>query len=267
MANLLDSRKDKISSLVDSFNAHESLLEKAKKALVFYQKLMSNVTDLLRKVKKSIEENGREMDAVMASLAAPKNNPGESHLLTIQKSDLCFDLGQAISSKPTLKDYMAAGAGSQRFGPSSAQPSHCSMPNQPYIMSYQPRFTPSPNAFPQIQAGMQFPSTIQGQSNHCATSGGGQFWPSVGQPYPSGGQMTNPVTTQFNPPMDQFNPPFSQAHYNPSANPLNPVISSQNHPSFPPHSQSQGYQHPNNQIGMHAQQQQQPQNPNDLSLI
>lgn len=70
MASLLDSRKEKINNLVESFNAFQALLDKANRALEFYQKLLANVSELLKKVRKSIEENGKEKDAAIAALTS-----------------------------------------------------------------------------------------------------------------------------------------------------------------------------------------------------
>merc|ERR1711962_672247 len=93
VADLIEARREKISTLIDSFNVYENLTLKSSKALEFYEKLNTNVSDLKKKVSKAMEENEQEKDAVIAKLAAPK--PSAS--------------AQAPpSTKPTLKDYLNA---------------------------------------------------------------------------------------------------------------------------------------------------------------
>ena len=72
MADLIEARQEKISTLIDSFNVYENLTLKSSKALEFYEKLNTNVSDLKKKVSKAMEENEQEKDAVIAKLAAPK---------------------------------------------------------------------------------------------------------------------------------------------------------------------------------------------------
>ena len=75
VADLIDARREKISSLIDSFAFYENLTVKSSKALEFYEKLNTNVGDLQKKVSEAMEENEREKDAVIAKLAPPK--PGK----------------------------------------------------------------------------------------------------------------------------------------------------------------------------------------------
>ena len=75
VANLIDARREKISSLIDSFAVYENLTVKSSKALEFYEKLNTNVGDLQKKVSEAMEENEHEKDAVIAKLAPPK--PGK----------------------------------------------------------------------------------------------------------------------------------------------------------------------------------------------
>jgi len=75
VADLIDARREKISSLIDSFAVYENLAVKSSKALEFYEKLNTNVGDLQKKVSEAMEENEREKDAVIAKLAPPK--PGK----------------------------------------------------------------------------------------------------------------------------------------------------------------------------------------------
>ena len=75
VADLIDARREKISSLIDSFAVYENLTVKSSKALEFYEKLNTNVGDLQKKVSEAMEENEREKDAVIAKLAPPK--PGK----------------------------------------------------------------------------------------------------------------------------------------------------------------------------------------------
>ena len=72
VADLIEARQEKISTLIDSFNVYENLTLKSSKALEFYEKLNTNVSDLKKKVSKAMEENEQEKDAVIAKLAAPK---------------------------------------------------------------------------------------------------------------------------------------------------------------------------------------------------
>ena len=72
VADLIEARREKISTLIDSFNVYENLTLKSSKALEFYEKLNTNVSDLKKKVSKAMEENEQEKDAVIAKLAAPK---------------------------------------------------------------------------------------------------------------------------------------------------------------------------------------------------
>ena len=74
VSDLIELRKDKIISLCDSFTEYEKLIDKASKAVEFYEKLSKNVSDLQKSVQKAIEENEREKDAVIAKIA-PK--PGK----------------------------------------------------------------------------------------------------------------------------------------------------------------------------------------------
>ena len=74
VADLIEARNEKIRSLIDSFKAYENLLGKAKKAVEFYEKLNSNLQDLMKKVEKTMSENEKEKDAVIAKLATPKGN-------------------------------------------------------------------------------------------------------------------------------------------------------------------------------------------------
>ena len=75
VADLIDARREKISSLIDSFAFYENLTVKSSKALEFYEKLNTNVGDLQKKVSEAMEENEHEKDAVIAKLAPPK--PGK----------------------------------------------------------------------------------------------------------------------------------------------------------------------------------------------
>ena len=68
VADLIQARKDKISSLVETFEAYESLHEKVSKAVEFYEKLAKNVGDLQTKVQKSAEEKKREAEAALAKM-------------------------------------------------------------------------------------------------------------------------------------------------------------------------------------------------------
>ena len=74
VADLIEARNEKIRGLIDSFKAYENLLGKAKKAVEFYEKLNSNLQDLMKKVEKTMSENEKEKDAVIAKLATPKGN-------------------------------------------------------------------------------------------------------------------------------------------------------------------------------------------------
>ena len=65
VADLIQNRKDKISSLVDTFEAYESLNEKVSKAVEFYEKLAKNISDLQTKVQKSVVEKKREAKAAL----------------------------------------------------------------------------------------------------------------------------------------------------------------------------------------------------------
>ena len=71
VADLIDARREKISSLIDSFAVYENLTVKSSKALEFYEKLNTNVGDLQKKVSEAMEENEHEKDAVIAKLAPP----------------------------------------------------------------------------------------------------------------------------------------------------------------------------------------------------
>merc|ERR1740129_321078 len=94
VADLIDARREKISSLIDSFAVYENLTVKSSKALEFYEKLNTNVGDLQKKVSEAMEENEREKDAVIAKLAPPKPVTPSAPV---------------PSSRPTLKDYINAG--------------------------------------------------------------------------------------------------------------------------------------------------------------
>ena len=72
VADLIDARREKISSLIDSYAVYQNLTVKSSKALEFYEKLNTNVGDLQKKVSEAMEENEREKDAEIAKLAPPK---------------------------------------------------------------------------------------------------------------------------------------------------------------------------------------------------
>ena len=75
VANLIEARKEKIQSLMDSFQAYENLLLKAKKAVDFYEQLNTNIQDLAKKVEKTMLDNEKEKDTTIAKLTStPKGN-------------------------------------------------------------------------------------------------------------------------------------------------------------------------------------------------
>ena len=65
VADLIQNRKDKISSLVETFEAYESLNEKVSKAVDFYEKLAKNTSDLQTKVQKSVVDKKKEAKAAL----------------------------------------------------------------------------------------------------------------------------------------------------------------------------------------------------------
>ena len=65
VADLIQNRKDKISSLVETFEAYESLNEKVSKAVEFYEKLAKNTSDLQTKVQKSVVDKKKEAKAAL----------------------------------------------------------------------------------------------------------------------------------------------------------------------------------------------------------
>jgi hypothetical protein len=73
VADLIEARRERISSLVDSYNSFEGLLHKSSKAMEFYEKLNSNITKLQKKIETAVNENEREKDAVMAKFAGPSS--------------------------------------------------------------------------------------------------------------------------------------------------------------------------------------------------
>ena len=72
VADLIEARKEKIQSLIESFKAYENLFQMAKKAVEFYETLNSNIQDLIKKVEKTMAQNENEKDAIIAKLATPK---------------------------------------------------------------------------------------------------------------------------------------------------------------------------------------------------
>ena len=72
VADLIEARKEKIQSLIESFKAYENLFQMAKKAVEFYETLNSNIQDLIKKVEKTMQQNENEKDAIIAKLATPK---------------------------------------------------------------------------------------------------------------------------------------------------------------------------------------------------
>ena len=66
VSELLEARKEMISSLVASFYAFDDLLIKAAKGLEFYAKLDSNVEKLFSRVKGVVEVQQEERDAILA---------------------------------------------------------------------------------------------------------------------------------------------------------------------------------------------------------
>merc|ERR1712029_431456 len=87
VADLIQNRKDKISSLVETFEAYESLNEKVSKAVEFYEKLAKNTSDLQTKVQKSVVDKKKEAKAAL---------------------DMMTKVNTTVASKPTLKDYLGA---------------------------------------------------------------------------------------------------------------------------------------------------------------
>ncbi len=71
MFELLEARKDMINSLVASYHAYDDLLHKAAKGLEFYDKLDSNVSKLLDKIRNIFETNQKKRDAILAKHAPP----------------------------------------------------------------------------------------------------------------------------------------------------------------------------------------------------
>ena len=74
VADLIEARKDKITSLVESFQAYENLTEKVSKAVEFYEKLSKNVGDLQKNVEKAVKDKLKEHEAAMAKLNKSKLN-------------------------------------------------------------------------------------------------------------------------------------------------------------------------------------------------
>ena len=74
VADLIEARKDKITSLVESFQAYENLTEKVSKAVEFYEKLSKNVGDLQKNVEKAVKDKLKEHEAAMAKLNKSKFN-------------------------------------------------------------------------------------------------------------------------------------------------------------------------------------------------
>merc|ERR1740122_611452 len=188
VADLIDARREKISSLIDSFAVYENLTVKSSKALEFYEKLNTNVGDLQKKVSEAMEENEREKDAVIAKLAPPKPVAPSAPV---------------PSSRPTLKDYMNAGGVPRPsvpgglpypgyINPATASNQGYQQPPNPATTSHQGYQQP-PMMYqqPQPQARFQPPTTSQSYQPQQQPGYPGQFPPTTGQqnyPYSTGYQ-------------------------------------------------------------------------------
>merc|ERR1740129_1389945 len=194
VADLIDARREKISSLIDSFAVYENLTVKSSKALEFYEKLNTNVGDLQKKVSEAMEENEREKDAVIAKLAPPKPVAPSAPV---------------PSSRPTLKDYMNAGG-----VPRPSVPGGLPYPGyiNPATASHQGYQQP-PMMYqqPQPQARFQPPTTSQSYQPQQQPGYPGQFPPTTGQqnyPYSTGYQ--NQTGQRFPNQQQQFYPGYPQ---------------------------------------------------------
>merc|ERR1740129_1311162 len=208
VADLIDARREKISSLIDSFAVYENLTVKSSKALEFYEKLNTNVGDLQKKVSEAMEENEREKDAVIAKLAPPKPVAPSAPV---------------PSSRPTLKDYMNAGGVPRPSVPGGlpypgyinpATTSHQAyqQPPNPAKTSHQGYQQP-PMMYqqPQPQARFRPPTTSQSYQPQQQPGYPGQFPPTTGQqnyPYSTGYQ--NQTGQRFPNQQQQFYPGYPQ---------------------------------------------------------
>ena len=209
---MIDARKEKTTSLIDSFNAYENLMKKMTKAIQFYQKLNNNVMDLQKKVKHALDEKEKEKDAVFAKLAAPKATAPPAMPAA------------AASSRPTLKDYLNAGATANMVRPNMPMPTPAYIPPNPMMYHQQP---PPPRPPPTTQ-GYQHPGMMN------------LGYPSAPGP---GVSMT---------PNQGYHPATSMPYQG-------------YHPMYPGHQPMPGQQQPAPPPSY--SQQQEPINPNDLSLI
>ena len=246
VADLIEARNEKIRSLIDSFKAYENLLGKAKKAVEFYEKLNSNLQDLMKKVEKTMSENEKEKDAVIAKLATPKGNLPKKfppqceklrNFLILKIYVIVAHIPTSVpSTRPTLKDYLNAGGGGQGFRPSAPagvpfnpQPHGYPMPNAPHQpYNVPPQVRPPQQGYHPLQPGQHQPHPH----------------PQQPQQYPVG-----------YPPAGSYPGNYSQ-----------PGFGGQNpHTVPPPHtSQPAGGQNP---YYAAAQQNNSSVNPNDMSLI
>ena len=110
VANLIEARKEKIQSLMDSFQAYENLLLKAKKAVDFYEQLNTNIQDLAKKVEKTMLDNEKEKDATIAKLTStPKGNLKIfilTHLILIIFNNLFSTIFSFNSNVPLSQTYI-----------------------------------------------------------------------------------------------------------------------------------------------------------------
>lgn len=90
MQDVLNKRKVTMSALIASYDTYDDLLSKAQKGLEFYNKLETNVTKLLQRVKGAANVQQEERDQIL------KKNKMDSPVIT----------APTTTRTPKLKDYL-----------------------------------------------------------------------------------------------------------------------------------------------------------------
>lgn len=117
--DLLNKRKTTMSALVTSYDTYDDLLSKAQKGLEFYNKLETNVTKLLQRIKSAINVQQEERDQML------KKN---------KIATTTANVTPTTSRTPKLKDYLD----SRKDSHSTAYTNRAATENSPWPPAIRP---------------------------------------------------------------------------------------------------------------------------------
>lgn len=205
---ILRKREGTVSALISSYDAYEDLIAKSSKGLEFYQKLETNLSKLLQRVKSTCKVQDEERDQMLAK--NKKTLPSAQTVTETERS--ATDSPVPSAGAPKLKDYlqnMKQGGTTGVGGYVSGYPSvSVGQVSGAYYNAYHQ--VTAPVTSPQ-------PSTCYDHSGSSsqlpADSANSQLWVPAIRPAPLGSEGTSEQTATMKPEPYESKAPLPQQTY------------------------------------------------------